>query len=312
MTEAVVAQALEAWGLKGARVALVAERENTVFRVDGGGQVLALRLRRAGYRSDAEILSELDWLHWLAEQGLSVPRPVPSSAGRLVEVIDGRRVDMAAWLTGTPLGASGQPLALADPAVTFHALGQTMARLHTESDRFTLPPGFSRCRWDRAGLVGDAPVWGRFWENPVIAPDLRARLAKFRHRADAALQELNGRLDQGLIHADLVRENVLQHAGGLALIDFDDAGFGYRLFDIATALIKNLAEPAYPQIEAALIAGYRSLRPLDTGPLPLFLALRAVTYLGWIVPRLDERGNHARCTRFAAQAENLVAVWMGN
>lgn len=312
MTGAIVEQALAAWGLQGARAVLVAERENTVYRVEADGQVLALRLRRPGYRSDSEIRSELDWLHWLVAQGLSVPRPVPSVAGRLVEVIAGRRVDLCGWLNGAPLGASGQPLTLADPAATFHALGQAMARLHELSDRFVLPPGFSRCRWDRAGLVGDAPVWGRFWENPVIAPGLRARLTVFRQEADATLQALDGALDQGLIHADLVRENVLVAPDGLALIDFDDAGFGYRLFDIATALIKNRAEPAYPQIEAALIAGYHSQRALDTSHLPLFLALRATSYLGWIVPRIDEAGNHARCARFAIQAADMIDLWMDN
>lgn len=308
MTGALVEQALAAWGLQGARAVLVAERENTVYRVEADGQVLALRLRRPGYRSDNEIRSELDWLHWLAARGLSVP----SVAGRLVEVIAGRRVDLCGWQDGAPLGASGQPLQLADPAATFHALGQAMARLHELSDGFVLPPGFSRCRWDRAGLVGDAPVWGRFWENPVIAPGLHARLAVFRESADATLQALDRALDQGLIHADLVRENVLVAPDGLALIDFDDAGFGYRLFVIATALIKNRAEPAYPQIEAALIAGYRSQRALDTSHLPRSLALRATRYLGWIVPRIDEAGNHARCARFAIQAADMVDLWMDN
>ena len=32
----------------------------------------------------------------------------------------------------------------------------------------------------------------------------------------------------GLIHADAIQENVLNHAGALSLIDFDDSGYGYR------------------------------------------------------------------------------------
>ena len=93
----------------------------------------------------------------------------------------------------------------------------------------------------------------------------------FREQAAVAMSELS--LDMGLIHADLVRENVLVNGSDLYFIDFDDGGFGYRLFDVATALLKNRAEPNYADLQTALIDGYRSLRALDTTQLDLFLAL---------------------------------------
>ena len=34
----------------------------------------------------------------------------------------------------------------------------------------------------------------------------------------------------------------------LGLLDFDDGGFGFRVFDLATTLLKNLAEPDYPAL----------------------------------------------------------------
>lgn len=40
----------------------------------------------------------------------------------------------------------------------------------------------------------------------------------------------------GLIHADLHLDNALFLPGGGRLIDFDDCGFGYRLYDIAVGL----------------------------------------------------------------------------
>ena len=45
--------------------------------------------------------------------------------------------------------------------------------------------------------------------------------------------------DLGLIHADMVHENILIDGSSLVIIDFDYCGFGYRLFDLATALTKK-------------------------------------------------------------------------
>ncbi|WP_321378401.1 phosphotransferase [Rhizobium sp.] len=113
-----------------------------------------------------------------------------------------------------------------------------------------------------------------------------------------ALPNLN--LDYGLIHADLVRENVLVNDGRIELIDFDDGGYGFRMFDIATALFKNRTEPAYPAMRAALIDGYRRARPLPDralATLPLFMALRSVTYIGWAGDRSDMPDAHERLLR---------------
>ena len=44
--------------------------------------------------------------------------------------------------------------------------------------------------------------------------------------------------------------------------------------------------------------------------LDLFLALRAVTYVGWIVPRIDEPGSPGRNTRFIKDAEDLCGAWL--
>ena len=54
------------------------------------------------------------------------------------------------------------------------------------------------------------------------------------------------------------------------MIDFDDGGFGFRLFDIATALIKHRVEPDFTDLRAALIEGYHSQRTLDVGALEFF------------------------------------------
>ena len=210
------------------------------------------------------------------------------------------------------MGRTGEPLGTDDRPGLFRAIGREMARLHTVSDDWTPPPTFTRCAWDRDGLLGDSPLWGRFWENPSLTPGQRAHFLQVRELADAELAGMENALDYGLIHADLVRENIMVDGDRLQLIDFDDAGFGFRLFDLATTLIKNRPEPDYPDLKAALIDGYRSQRPIDTDALDLFLLLRALTYMGWIIPRMDEDGSAQRNRRFISVALQLSEAFLSN
>lgn len=300
-----ITAALEPWGLQDASASFVAGRENRVFRVQSPDGEFALRLKRPGYRSDAELLSELQWLEAMGCAGLHVPAPLPSRNGRLLEIVDGQRVDLLSWLPGRPMGSSREPLALAEPAAVFHRLGRETARMHRACDAWVRPASFARCAWDVDGLLGDNPVWGRFWENPTLDGPTRRLFEDFRATAAQTLLLCAHTLDYGLIHADLVRENVLLDGERIGMLDFDDAGFGFRLFDLATTLLKNLAEPNYGSLKAALLAGYARERTLDLELLELFIVLRALTYVGWIVPRMQEDGSEARNRRFIESARKL-------
>ena len=98
----------------------------------------------------------------------------------------------------------------------------------------------------------------------------------------------------------------------LQFIDFDDGGFGYRLFDIATVLLPNLDEQDYSSIQTEILDGYRSIRELDTDPLDLFMFLRSATYVGWIIDRMAEDGAAKRNHRFVTRARLLAERFLDN
>ncbi len=302
----IVQQALSVWGIPSASYGLVAARENSVYCIEHEGTRYALRLHRVGYRSDIELLSELQWMKAVSNGGIQVPSPMPSTSGEVLHTIDGVQVDMLTWLTGTPLIDHFDKLRAIDRRALFNRLGKTMATLHDMSDAWSPPAGFVRGSWDIDGLLGDAPLWDRFWENPALAPDQRDVLLHFRELARAELERLSDHLDFGLIHADLVRQNILVDGPSVQLIDFDDGGFGYRIFDIATALLKLKSDGDYSDLHSALLQGYTSVRPLDTEALDLFLALRAMTYVGWNITRIYETGGQARNTQFIKTALTLA------
>lgn len=300
MNDQRLTQALHAWGLKPLSVALVAARENWVYRIETAQETLALRIHRPGLRTHAMLHSEQLWMAMLREKGLRLPRPMAQSTGDWLMDLHGAWVDVLSWTPGQPLGQDGSLQVFDDLPGVFRRLGAEMARLHAASDGWTPPQGFTRPVWNAEGLLGDDPLWGRFWQHPDLDADGARRLLQARSRALERLAAYAG--DYGLIHADLVPENVILDQGQPQLIDFDDGGWGFRLFDLATSM--NRADRAVPdgQLSRALCEGYLSERDIDLSELPLFRALRSFTYLGWIVPRLHEPGARERSHRFVAAA----------
>ena len=272
--------AAQAWGANILR--MLRDRENHVFEVRlPSGKRAALRLHRAGYQSAAAIRSELWWCAELSRAGLPVPAALPALDGSLlIPLPDGRLASVIAWIEGEALGEADRPFSRPLPEVLdlFHSLGALLADVHRVTDGLTLPDDFVRPRWDLDGLVGDHPHWGRFWDHPAATPDQRAILIRAR---DALRDRLTGEF--GLIHADVLRENVLVNGRSVSLIDFDDSGFGYRLHDLGTALLQTVQHPEHPQLRDALMAGYGTS---DTALVEAFTLARSLASVGWTMPRL--------------------------
>ena len=305
----IIAKALRQWGFDNAHVQLAAARENTVYAVDHDQKRFALRLHRIGYRDEAELASELLWMDALGKAGMNLPQPLPSTVHKFSHIIDGVFVDMLTWLDGRPMRNNGVMIDHPDVAGLYFQLGHAMAELHVLSDQWTPSSEFKRVYWDQYGLLGANPIWGKFWDNPNLTPHQIKQITAFQSDAIRTLST-HPELDFGLIHADLVPDNVLIHHRGrkdeIYLIDFDDSGFGYRLFDLATTLHHAARMDNYEEYRTALLAGYQDKRDIDLSCLPLFQAIRALSYIGWIIPRAHEEGGMERTKRFI----NEAMMWM--
>ncbi len=302
--------ALGLWGLQTADAKLIARRENSVWRVDHLGQSYALRFHRPGYRSAAELVSELQWMTALAEAGLSVPRPIARDKGTPIGVAGSHHVSLLTWLDGAPIGTGG---ALRVPEHAYDLsleVGQAMARLHDATDAWTTPASFTRPDWRAQGLLGDAPLWRRSWDHPDLTEPQKELLCATRDAAQRELQNLTGTLDQGLIHADLLAENVMHGNAGVSFIDFDDAAFGFRDFELATYRLKFRDRDYYHDMRAGLLAGYADRRAVAAETLDFMILLRALTYPGWIMTRLLEPGGQDRSRRAIATALDLADAYL--
>lgn len=290
--------ALAEWGVTDCEPKLLKYRENAVFEVrTGSGERAAMRVHRQGYHSDESLVSERDWMTMLSAAGIVVPQPIPTQAGDIV--VDARgdgvpgvwKVDMLTWVDGRMLGNTGEPLDYdgREPDSLFFEIGRTMGELHNLSTAWPGQNAMIRHAWDRDGFAGDNPLWGRFWELAVLTPEQRELFQRVRIAIAEDLDAYGQTADNyGLIHADLVPENVFLCGDKVHLIDFDDAGFGWHMFEIVTAVFWFAEEPDFERICSKVIEGYRSVRPLrqrDLAALPLFFAARSTTYVGWVHTR---------------------------
>ncbi len=305
MTEALASEVLSGWG-HGALVRLVAARENTVYEaVLASGQRVALRLHRPGYRSAEAIAAELRWAEGLAARGIAIPPPVRTLSGAyLTNTTDGRLASVVGWVEGRPFAPSPDRM---------RVLGAEIARFHAAADEIGgKPDGPSTAafrRWDASALLGESPTWGRFWENPTLSPAEALLLCDVR-RTLRDVFATGPSQDIGLIHADLLPDNVLDTGTRLVLIDFDDCGVGYRAYDLATALIAHVDRADFAALRHSLIAGYDTERGPGSGVaghVELFTLVRALASCGWAASRTE--ASDPRCRAYAERAVRLAERW---
>jgi Ser/Thr protein kinase RdoA (MazF antagonist) len=291
-------QALPYWGLSCKSLSLIKHRENAVYRLlTEDDELFAVRVHRSGYHSNAALNSEFTWIDALAKAGIHVPEVLPCANGKRFAVVEHqnipepRQIDVLQWIAGEQLGSVEDGLGENAEQIEhiYSTIGRKMAHLHAHSSQWVPPVGFVRQAWDHAGLVGETPLWGRFWELEVLTTAQRSLIKAARKSLAADLSLIDcGPSNYGMIHADFVPENLLVNDHDIRVIDFDDAGLGWYLFDIATALFFIQDDANYLLAKSALITAYLAERPLaEAGltALPLFMLARSFTYLGWVHTR---------------------------
>jgi Ser/Thr protein kinase RdoA (MazF antagonist) len=324
---AVVARlALPAWGIVGdAGLRLLKHRENAVFAVDLDGEPrYALRVHRRGYHTDTALKSELLWMTSLHQHGIPTPRVTPTPEGDLLTLVAGAdgggsyQCDLLSWVSGKPLGAiENKSFGKEDfIARAYEQVGRLAAQVHLHSEHWRPSGPFERHRWDEEGFLGAQPVWGRYGDLDSLAPGELSLLNRAADVARRRLAEFGKSSDRfGLIHGDLVPENVLMDGQTCTLIDFDDAGFGWYVADIAVAVFFQVGTSSFTPALHSMLHGYRQVRALsvdDLRMLDVMLFLRGLAVLGWIKTRRETDTAEQIRSSVTEIALNLAAVITGD
>ena len=235
-----VAQAaLARWGLDSAsELRLINLSENATYTVrppDAPTPVI-LRVGRPEYSTVQEIDSELSWVEALATDRVVLTAPV-------LRTVDGSRVaeiaipELPAPRPCVAFGFVPGEEAPEDGDLTlyFRTLGALTARLHAHARGWCPPPGFVRRTWDYDTTIGDRAHWGAWQDGIGVGDSERSLLQRLQVALAERLDEYGKGSDRfGLVHADLRLANVLFDGDDAYVIDFDDSGFSWFMYDLAS------------------------------------------------------------------------------
>jgi Ser/Thr protein kinase RdoA (MazF antagonist) len=291
--------ALTRYGLSpGATAELCNVSENHTYRVeDPENGTFALRVHRPGYRTAHQIACELEWVDALREDGaVDTCVPVPAPGGERVVEIGSRNVVLWEWLPGSEPDPEGDEV-----IAGFRTLGAVSARMHTHARAWTLPEGFDRPHWDFEHTLGAGGHWGRWQDGLGMGAEELALLERLAATIERRLHAYGTAPERfGLVHADIRLANLLVDDGHVRVIDFDDCGFAWFMYDFATTVSFMEDHPRVPELREAWLDGYRSVAPLDAADeaeLDTLVMLRRLLLVAWI-------GSHHT---FATEAAELGA-----
>jgi Ser/Thr protein kinase RdoA (MazF antagonist) len=289
------------WGLAAettAELLNLSENATYLLRAPGADPVV-LRVHRPGYSTPRQIASELAWVQALSRAGRVHTAPVlPAPNGTLVVEISVDALPEPRPCVLFGFCAGHEPAE--DDLGAFERLGAIAARLHEHGRRWQPPVWFERRTWDQATTIGATPLWGRWQDGMGVGPEERALLGRLHDALTAVLDGYGKDPERyGLVHADMRLANLLIDGDATTVIDFDDCGSSWFLYDLASTLTFIEDRSDLRELIGAWLRGYRAVRPLSSADLavvPTLIMLRRLLVLAWI-------GSHA--TTELARAEGI-------
>ena len=158
--------------------------------------------------------------------------------------------------------------------------------MHRHAREWSRPAWFTRFHWDYAAAFGPQARWGRWQDGIGVGPSERRILSRLDDALRARLRAFgSGPARYGLVHADTRLANLLVHDGSVSVIDFDDSGFSWYLYDLGTAVSFFEHEPGVPALVDSWLEGYREVGQLsaeDQAEIWTFIMFRRLLLVAWI------------------------------
>ncbi|MGG1658013.1 phosphotransferase enzyme family protein [Brevibacillus sp. NRS-1366] len=284
--------------LSQATVDLLNYSENATYLVTNASNAekFILRVCRPGYHTKTEIEGEVHWISSIyKDTSVEVSLPVAGKNGEYIQTVQLENDPkeyccvLFTYLEGVTPDANNER----ELVKQFELIGEISAHFHQHAiDNWDTFNEIKRPTWDYETILGEQPIWGRWQDGVAITPE---RIELFQKVADT----IKPRLERfgkdphhfGLIHADLRNTNLLVKDEQVKVIDFDDSGFGWYLFDLASSLTFIEHKPYVPDLVQAWIKGYRKVRKLikeEEQEIPTFIMMRRLQLIAWIGSRENE------------------------
>lgn len=311
-------QSLGLWELpEGATARLINVSENATYLVEApGGHRSILRVHREDYHTRNAIRCEHAWSKALDEAGgVHTPDIIPGRDGSTIQTAaaDGlpgeRHMVMFEFVEGE------HPDEDADHLVgSFEELGEIAALTHNHSVSWTRPEDFERLVWDLDTVFGPRAYWGDWRDAPGVKAEIQVLLERLQSVVVSRLTAFGKGPERfGLIHADMRLANLIISDGSTRLIDFDDCGQGWFMYDFAAGISFMEDHPQIPALKAAWVKGYRKARQLgsaDEDEIDTFVMLRRLALLAWIGSHIEVDTAKELAPTFAPVTAELAETYL--
>lgn len=283
-SDVVLFDAAQRFGMSTDSLKLLGDFENYVYEGKIDDVSYVLRLTHSSHRSTDMVLGEIEWINYLAENGVSVARAIHSTSGKLAEEI---HVGEDYFVASMFQKARGRLLDRTNPVeptpeVIFE-WGKTIGKMHRLTKHFQpSKPRFRRPQWFEDDLMCFEKYLPKEDKHIInIGYSLLEYAKNFPQSQDC----------YGLIHTDVHQGNFFVDEGRITVFDFDDCSYQWFASDIAIALYYIVWRKCSgrPQSEKDAYAkefldnfmiGYNTENRLEEfwlNEIPFFLKLRDIT-----------------------------------
>ena len=315
--ETLANQSLSLWDIPAAATArLINVSENATYLVEApGGYKSILRVHRENYHSHRAIECELVWLEALdTAEIVTTPGYYLGKNGDPIQEACVEGLNHPRYLVLFHFVEGEAPDESGEMSDGYQELGTIAARCHDHVLGWQKPNTFERLIWDVDAVFGEAPTWGDWRAAPEVDETVKPVLEQVEATIRSRLTTF-GKAETrfNLIHADMRLANLLVEGDGTRLIDFDDCGWGWFLYDFAAAISFIEDDPRIPDLKAAWVRGYRSVRTLsaeEEAEIDTFVMLRRMALLAWIGSHIEAPEPQEMAPGFAATTARLGQAWM--
>lgn len=250
-----------------------------IYLIETATQAYILKVSHHHWRSQTDIQFELEFLYFLAQQDLPVASPLKTKSEQLLVTIHAVEGDRYAALFPYAPGEIPQGDLSIEQSII---MGETLARLHQASLQFNcniprqpldlkyllddslkiIMPYLSACSEEQAYLLqqvnkikqqltcleSEAPLWSICWGDP----------------------------HSGNVHFTTDNQ--------ITLFDFDQCGYGWRVFDLAKFLQVSLSAGINRKVRDAFFTGYQQVQMLTESETSSLQALTQMAHIwSWAI-----------------------------
>lgn len=223
---------------------------NIVYEYQKDGQPMILRVSYIPERTLEHIQAELDFIYYLAQNGVRVSVPVPSAEGRLVETVmaEGVPFHIVSFVKGKGMRVPDNGYRYRTDAPIeeyFQNWGQVLGQMHRLSKSY-YPRGPKIVRPEWFDLRRE-----RFGMEYLAADDFQL----VRRRIQATIDEIKALPKTpdayGLMHSDFNDGNftVDYSNGDITVFDFDDACYFWFVHELAAAWEGGIGRTMFDGLE---------------------------------------------------------------